>query len=190
MIKTTKNAIIFILIILLVTVGVVSVVFVAERIYFYPLKFKEEVFSSSNEFGVDSALIFATAQVESNFNKEAVSSKGAIVIMQIKPSTAEFIAQKLGVSDYDLFDAKTNIRFGSWYLSYLITRFKNVDTAICAYNAGETIVRKWLNNKEYSIDKTTLFKIPYPETLAYLKKIKKSRKKYQKLCVHILDKSF
>ena len=190
MTKTIKNAIIFIIIILLATAGVISLVFVAERIYFYPLKFKEEVFSASERFGVDKSLIFATAQVESNFNKHAVSNKGAIGVMQIKPSTAEFIAQKLEVEDYDLFDAKTNIDFGAWYLSYLILRFKNVDTAVCAYNAGETIVRKWLNNKEYSIDKTTLFKIPYPETSAYLKKIKKSSKKYQKLYVHILDKSF
>ena len=111
MTKTIKNAIIFIIIILLATAGVISLVFVAERIYFYPLKFKEEVFSASERFGVDKSLIFATAQVESNFNKHAVSNKGAIGVMQIKPSTAEFIAQKLGVEDYDLFDAKTNIDF-------------------------------------------------------------------------------
>ena len=178
------------MLILLATAGVISLVFVAERIYFYPIKYKEEVFSASERFGVDKSLIFATAQVESNFNKDAVSNKGAVGVMQIKPSTAEFIAQKLGVSDYDLFDAKTNIDFGSWYLSYLISRFKNVNTAVCAYNAGETKVRSWLNNQEFSLDKITLFKIPYPETSAYLKKIEKSSKKYRKLYRYILDKSF
>ncbi len=188
--KTIKNGIILIMIILLATAGVISLVFVAERIYFYPLKYKEEIISASERFGVDKTLIFATAQVESNFNKDAVSSKGAIGIMQIKPSTAEFIAQKLKITEYDLFNAETNIAFGSWYLKYLLQRFTDEKTAICAYNAGETIVKKWLNSTEFSLDKTTLFKIPYPETSAYLKKIEKSRKKYQKLYRYILDKSF
>lgn len=154
----------------------------------YPLKFREEVFSACEDFSIDKALVFAVIKVESDFNKDAVSSKGAVGLMQIKPSTAEYIAQKTFTTSYDLYSPKTNIRFGVWYLRYLILRFEDISVALCAYNAGEGNVSLWLKNREYSLDGRTLNKIPYPETDAYLKKIEKSRKKYVKLYVHILDK--
>ena len=60
-------------------------------------------------------------------------------------------------------------------------KFEDKYTAIAAYNAGETRVRTWLNDEQYSIDKKTLNYIPYKETANYIKKIKLNEKFYQKV---------
>ena len=67
---------------------------------------------------------------------------------------------------------------GCYYLKYLFDRFKNVNVVLCAYNAGEGNVRKWLKNKEYSLDGKTIKSIPFNETDKYVKKINKTYKKY------------
>ena len=161
---------------------------VAQRHYFYPLKYSEEVFSACGEFEVDKALVFAVIKTESGFNKDAVSNKGAVGLMQLKPSTADYVAKKLGESEYSLFDASDNIRLGVYYLKMLTVRFGDVKIALCAYNAGEGKVAQWLKDEKYSSDGKTLFSVPYKETADYLKKIEKTSKKYSKLYVHILDK--
>ena len=65
------------------------------------------------------------------------------------------------------------------YLRYLFDKFDNTYTAICAYNAGETVVRAWLNDERYSYDKICLYNIPYSETRSYIEKIKANEKTYK-----------
>ena len=154
----------------------------------YPLGYKEYVFCYADEYGLERALVFSVIKTESDFNKDAVSNKGAIGLMQIKVQTAKYIASKLGVKEFDLYSAKTNVQFGCYYLRYLIDRFKNVETALVAYNAGEGRVSEWLKNEEYSSDETNLKVVPYSESKNYLRKIKKSFAKYEKLYGKILDK--
>ena len=62
-----------------------------------------------------------------------------------------------------------------------MNRFEDVDVVICAYNAGETVVRSWLNDNYYSNDGKTLSKIPYQETQNYLKKVKYNQNVYRKI---------
>ena len=126
--------------------------------------------------------------IESSFNPNAKSDKGAIGLMQITPKTGEYISKMLNVDEYDLYNPKTNIEFGGYYLKYLINRFQNTETAVCAYNAGEGNVSIWLNNPEFSDDKITLKNIPFTETNEYINKFKKTFTKYKKLYVDILDK--
>ena len=154
----------------------------------YPLIYKEQVYEYSERFGVDKLLVFAMIKVESGFNKDAESSAGAKGLMQMTDKTADYVAKMLEETEYDLFDADTNIRYGCKYLSYLFNRFENTETAICAYNAGEGNVSQWLNNPEYSDDKITLKTIPFIETKEYIKKINESFTKYKKLYGNILDK--
>ncbi len=160
-----------------------------ERTFFYPVKYYEEVSKYSKAYNIRPEIILSVIKVESSFKRKAVSEKGAKGLMQITDSTAEFIAKRLDESDYDIFSAETNIKFGSYYLSYLLTRFSNDEVALCAYNAGEGTVSSWLNDKRYSNDQKTLTKIPYPETANYLRRIKKCLKKYLKYYGYILDKN-
>lgn len=95
----------------------------------------------SEEYSIDPSLIQAMIEVESMYRTAALSSVGARGLMQVRPSTAEWIAKKKGLlyggSD-TLYDVKTNVRIGTAYLSYLIEKFDHVGHAVMAYNLGPT----------------------------------------------------
>ncbi len=144
----------------------------------FPIKFEEEIAAASQSFGVDEAVIFSVINVESRFKAEAVSSKGAVGLMQIMPSTAKELASAQGMSDFNLKEAKHNITLGTYYIAKLCKQFDNLETALCAYNAGPTNVKNWLMDKRYSDDGKTLKEIPFAETKGYVKKFHKNFKYY------------
>lgn len=83
------------------------------------------------QLGVDPSLALAVAAAESGFNPNAVSSAGAIGVMQLMPATAA----QMGVSNP--LDPQQNITGGLRYLSMLIGQFGgNVAQALAAYNWG------------------------------------------------------
>lgn len=91
----------------------------------------------SNKHGVDPELVKAVIQVESNYNRLAVSAKGAKGLMQLMPETAA----RYGVQS--IFDPTQNIEGGVRYLKDLITLFNaDLRLTIAAYNAGENRVQK------------------------------------------------
>ena len=102
----------------------------------------------SKHYGLDSALVFSIARVESDFEPMAVSSSGARGVMQLMPNTARWIAGELGdeYSDDVLFDPETNIRYGCFYLRYLLDKFDDLWVVVAAYNAGESVVKAWQFN--------------------------------------------
>lgn len=159
-----------------------------EKNYIYPLGYKQIVIECSDYYGLDRGLVFSVIKTESNFKSNAESQAGAIGLMQITPKTADYIAEMLKISDYDLLDAYTNVWFGCYYLKYLLNKFNLLNVALCAYNAGEGNVALWLNNQDYSTDKINLSVIPFKETKEYVAKILKTYKKYSELYGNILDK--
>lgn len=87
---------------------------------------------TSKRFHVDPNLVRAIIQVESDYDPNAVSSKGAMGLMQLIPSTAE----RFGVSN--AFNPRQNIEGGVNYLHYLLHLFNgNLNLSLAAYNAGE-----------------------------------------------------
>ena len=94
---------------------------------------------SAAQYGLDPALLRAVIKVESNFNSEAVSSKGAIGLMQLMPLTAA------ALHVLDPFDPKDNIHAGAALLRRLLNRFDgDLSLALAAYHVGETRVRQTL----------------------------------------------
>ena len=152
-----------------------------ERNFLYPIKYEQEIINYSDKYGLDRALVFAMVRVESSFNLNAKSEKGAVGLMQITSQTAEYIANLTGVNEYNLTSAKDNLNFGCYYIKYLINRFGILDTALCAYNAGEGNVSKWLDDKNYSDGDGNLTKIPFKETESYVKKVNDNIEIYKKL---------
>jgi len=100
-------------------------------------QYAELIHSIAAENGVDPALVKAIIRAESNFNRHAVSRKGAQGLMQLMPGTAGRYA--VG----NAFDPAENIRGGVRYLGFLQDRFPGqLHLAVAAYNAGENAVLK------------------------------------------------
>jgi soluble lytic murein transglycosylase-like protein len=93
---------------------------------------------AARKHGIDSSLIKAVIRAESDFDKHAVSSKGAQGLMQLMPETAKELEVE------DSFDPKENIHAGVRYLKRQLKNFQNdVSLALAAYNAGENAVRRY-----------------------------------------------
>lgn len=158
----------------------IVVVLSALYLFLAPKKYSKQVSAMAAEYCLDEDLVFAVIRAESNFRADAVSSSGAIGLMQLLPSTAAFMAISAGEEEtVDLFDAERNIELGCRYLSYLSKKFEDQDTLLAAYNAGEGIVRRWLSDPRYGGGGTMLREIPYRETRSYVKKVKKFYKCYK-----------
>jgi len=126
-----------------------------------PLNHEDIIRQQAREKDVPADLIAAVIYSESRF-RDQTSSAGARGLMQITPQTAQIIEQKSGGSTFtleDLSDPDVNIRYGTFYLHYLLERFGgNEVAAIAAYNAGETVVEGWggadLTESDIQFDET------------------------------------
>jgi len=150
----------------------------------YPIKYEEEIRFYAKLYEIPPELLAAVIRTESNFNPQAVSSAGAVGLMQLLPSTAEEIALRMG-EEYNLdaiAELETNIKYGAFYLSYLYRVLGNDwNNACAAYNGGIGNVKEWLDDKRYSDDGVSLKEIPFSETRNYLNRIEKYSEKYKEL---------
>ena len=102
------------------------------------------VYAESRLYALDYRLVLAVIRVESNFKQEAVSSRGARGLMQVKPSLAKYIAKDAGVSvkgSTCLTEPENNVRLGVYYLSRLMDDFEDLGRALHAYNTGPAKVK-------------------------------------------------
>jgi soluble lytic murein transglycosylase len=100
----------------------------------------DSVYKESQQYDIDYRLALAVIEAESNFNRDAVSSKGARGLFQIKPSLAKYIAKDAGVNyngDNCLHEPEKNIKLGIYHLSRMVDTFKSLPAALHAYNVGE-----------------------------------------------------
>jgi len=132
------------------------------RVLGQPQSFEQIVRSASNRYGVDPNLIWAVMKVESNFNPEAVSKKGARGLMQLMPATA----RQHRVDN--IHDPIQNIQGGVRHLRLLLDRFQgNLKLGLAAYNAGSRAVERYRNIP------------PYSETRKYVRRVLKYYKFYR-----------
>lgn len=141
----------------------------------FPYPYRKEIEAGS----CDPLLTIAVIRAESGFRANAVSGAGAVGLMQLMPETAEYVRAMHGYAKGELTDPAYNILLGSAYLSYLLGKYRDIDTALAAYNAGEGRVSLWLRDEAYSQDGKTILSTPFPETNGYLKKVKNNFKIYR-----------
>jgi soluble lytic murein transglycosylase-like protein len=112
--------------------------------------------ATAAEFGLDADLLRAVVQIESRFNPNAISPRGAIGLMQVMPATAASLG--LARPKEALLDPRANLRTGARYLQRLSLQFAGaIDLVLAAYNAGENSVLR----NGWALP-------PYPETQAYV----------------------
>ena len=147
----------------------------------HPLKYENHIAKYAKENKISPYLIASVINVESSFKKDAKSNAGAVGLMQLLPSTAKYISNlnNLEFSETELFDAEKNINLGCLYIRYLLNKFYDTNTALAAYNAGETRVKDWLKDPIYTLDQKTLSYIPYKETREYVEKVNENFKIYK-----------
>ncbi|MBM7115437.1 lytic transglycosylase domain-containing protein [Archangium primigenium] len=113
----------------------------------------QAIAEEAGKAGYDPLLILALIDVESDFAEEAISEKGARGLMQIKPSTLHFLAEKEGLRlsrEEVAADPSLGVRLGIRYLRALNDRFGDLELALMAYNAGPT--RIWQAKKAGELD--------------------------------------
>lgn len=151
--------------------------------FWYPFGFQEIIEPVSRKFSFDPYITLSVIREESRFDPEAISPAGARGLMQIMPQTAYRLDRqlKLGIQrPVQIHDVRKNITMGTYYLKSLITEFDSLAHAIAAYNAGETVVRKWQKNGNYRSVDEFIEDIPYGETRNYVKKVLTSYYQYRK----------
>lgn len=142
----------------------------------YPLDYENYIVKYSQEYSLDPFFVAGVIYAESHYNKDAVSRVGARGLMQIMPATGKSIATKLGENDYNadkLMDPETNIRYGCWYLRYLLDNYGgDQNAALAGYNGGGAVGDRYVVSRDAAIPK---------ETSGFIKTVNFAQGMYQNL---------
>jgi soluble lytic murein transglycosylase len=142
-----------------------------------PLRHEDVIRQQAAEKDLPADLVAAVIFAESRF-RDQESRAGARGLMQVTPQTAELIERLSGGSTFetdDLSDPEINIRYGTFYLRYLLDKFdQNRVAALAAYNAGETNVAAWGGSA------LELEDIEFSETRTYVERVLEKRGEYRR----------
>jgi soluble lytic murein transglycosylase-like protein len=119
------------------------------------------IYREATRNGLPPELVAAIVETESDFRPTLMSHKNAQGLMQLIPSTGQLMGA------HDLLNPSENVRAGVKYIRYLQRQFKDPQLMLAAYNAGETVVRRYNGIP------------PYAETQNYVKKVERRRQRYQ-----------
>jgi len=140
----------------------------------YLAPYRDALQQHIKENGLEEAWVFGLMRQESRFVTAAKSNVGAAGLMQVMPSTARWIAKKLGLKSYRdslIHQLDTNLRLGTFYMKTVLSWFDGSPVlATAAYNAGPGRARRWRAEQplEGAIYAET---IPFDETRDYVKKV-------------------
>lgn len=108
-------------------------------------KLPGQIVEAANRFGYDPYFVAGLIETESSFNNHAVSTAGARGLLQLVPSTAQALAEELGMpwrGAATLHDPEANLELGLYYLRKLEERFGSLDIALAAYNMGPSLLEQ------------------------------------------------
>jgi soluble lytic murein transglycosylase len=151
----------------------------------FPLHYQTEIAHAAGDYGQDPYLVAAMVRTESGFDAQAESPAGAVGLMQLMPSTAEWVASKSdkwsGGTAPDLRVPADNLDLGVWYLNYLGEIYgAGSMAALAAYNAGLGHVDDWIAAAG-GLEAFDVTDIPYPETKQYVQRVEHYRDLYLRI---------
>ena len=157
---------------------------IEETVVLYPMEYSNLIRENAYRFGIDPAYAASIVLAESSYDPNAVSSVNAQGLMQIMPDTGKWIAGKFDeeYAEGCLFDPATNIRYGCWYLGFLVDRYDgDLTCSTAAYHSGQGTVDKWLKDPAYSADGKTLSVIAGTNADTYVNRVLEYYEKYTEL---------
>jgi len=140
----------------------------------YLAPYREVMKGYVGQLQLDEAWVYGLIRQESRFIPDVRSSAGATGLMQLMPSTARWVARKIGLKDYrwsQVSSVDTNLNLGTWYLKHVLEQLDNHPVlASAAYNAGPGRARAW--RADTPMDAAIYAEtIPFNETRDYVKKV-------------------
>ncbi len=149
----------------------------------YPRAYADLVEPQAASHGVDPLLFYALIRQESRFEPTATSRAAARGLTQVIPSTGQFIARKLGLTDFqvdDLYRPYVSVLFGVTYLAAQLEAFDgSVPLALAAYNGGPTNARRWRQASD-DVD-VAVETIHLAETARYVRAVIEQHARYRAL---------
>lgn len=143
--------------------------------FLYPLKYESLILDSAEATGADPFLVMAIIRVESKFQPNEESMKGAQGLMQLMPETLDWIIERGRFSPalkQCIRDPAVNIHMGAWYIAYLTERFKGNKVAVmAAYNGGHNRISRWLEQGIWDGTRQEAARIPIKETREYVYRV-------------------
>lgn len=140
----------------------------------FPIAYYDLVLPVAKKYNLDPLLMFSLIRQESLFQGIVTSSASAQGLMQIIPTTGDYIATKLKWPDYqsgDLYRPYINVEFGAYYLAEQLKTFDgNIYAALAAYNAGPGATAEWLRISNGDPD-LFIQAIEFTETQTYVRRI-------------------
>ena len=173
-------------VVVLLLVAVLAGVLCWQRLpyYIYPTKYFTLICAEAEQAAIDPYLVCAVAKVESNMQADALSSAGAVGLMQIMPETGAWLAERGGYDfvDEQLYQPQYNLRLGCDYLRYLLEYWQwDIYKAVASYNAGQSKVASWLADGVWDGTAANLADIPFDETRDYVQRVIKAYREYTEL---------
>ncbi len=140
----------------------------------YPAPYREVLQAHAEQFALDEAWIYGLIRQESRFIVNARSQAGARGLMQLMPSTARWVARKLGLKNWRwsrMTDVDTNINLGTYYMRHVLDALDgHTVLASAGYNAGPRRARAW--RPETAMEGAVYAEtIPFNETRNYVKRV-------------------
>lgn len=141
---------------------------------------------TTQNLGLDRAWVYGLIRQESRFVTDARSGVGASGLMQVMPSTGQYVARKIGLTDFVhsmLSDLRTNILLGANYMNMVLANADGSQPlASAAYNAGPGRARTWRSTLNGPMEGAIFAEsIPYPETRTYVKNVLSNATNYAAL---------
>ena len=128
----------------------------------HPRQYEEYVEKYAAEYGVPEQVIYATILNQSGFRSNYVSDDGRIGLMQLSPDTLRWLTSmtKETLEAGILYDPETNIKYGTYMMSYLYTKYNRWKTVAAMMVTDEATVNAWTDNPAYSDEHGNLTDIP------------------------------